>query len=99
MLFLSRAQPAMGKDTNGQPTLTLLCVDRIGQHAAEPWKLVWKGPAAVDFWRGHAGQLVAGTPLAVIAESMRTHSFGRMTEVTAKVVSLALVPGAQKVSP
>lgn len=93
MLFLSRTPPTMGKDTKGEPTLTLVCVDRIANHQVEPWKLVWKGQPATDFWRNHAAKLLPGTPLAVVTENMRTHNFGHMTEVTARVVLCALVEG------
>lgn len=96
MLFLSRTPPQLAKDAKGEPTLTLLCVDRIAHHATEPWKLIWKGQAATDFWRGHAAQLLPGTPLAVVAENMRTHAFGRMTEVTARVVLCSLVQPKEK---
>ena len=96
MLFLSRTPPSMAKDVKGEPTLTLLCVDRIANHQVEPWKLIWKGQAAVDFWRGHGKQLVPGTPLSVVTQNLRVHTFGRMAEITARVVSLALVPVTEK---
>lgn len=99
MLFLSRTPPSMAKDAKGEPTLTLLCVDRIANHQVEPWKLVWKGQAAVDFWRGHAAQLLPGAPLAVVTENMRTHSFGRMSEITTRVVLCALVQPLSKQGP
>ena len=71
-------------------------VDRIANHQVEPWKLVWKGQAAVDFWRGHATQLQPGAPLAVVTQNMRVHTFGRMAEVTARVVLCALVQPKEK---
>lgn len=86
MLFLSRTTPSLSKDGKGEPTLTMLCVDRIANHQVEPWKLVWKGQAAVDFWHAHRAMLLPGTPLAVVADNLRTHHFGRMTEVTARVL-------------
>lgn len=95
MLFLSRTTPSMSKDAKGEPTLTMLCVDRIANRQVEPWKLVWKGQSATEFWRAHAAQLLPGTPLAVVTENMRTHNFGRMTEVSARVVLCALVEGAK----
>lgn len=96
MLFLSRTPPSMAKDAKGEPTLTLLCVDRIANHQVEPWKLVWKGQAAVDFWRGHAAQLQPGTPLAVVTQNMRVHTFGRMAEITARVALCSLVQPKDK---
>lgn len=96
MLFLSRTPPCMAKDGKGEPTLTLLCVDRIANHQVEPWKLVWKGQAAVDFHRAHAQQLVPGAPLSVVADNMRTRTFGHMAEVTARVVLCALVLATKK---
>lgn len=96
MLFLSRTPPSLSKDAKGEPTLTLLCVDRIANHQVEPWKLVWKGQAAVDFWRGQSAQLQPGTPLAVVTENLRVHTFGRMAEITARVVMCALVQPLNK---
>lgn len=99
MLFLSRTPPSMAKDAKGEPTLTMLCVDRIANHQVEPWKLVWKGQAAVDFWRSHSAHLQPGAALAVVAQNMRVHTFGRMAEVTARVVLCALVQPLNKQGP
>ena len=91
MLFLSRTRPSLSKDAKGEPTLTMLCVDRIANHQTEPWKLVWKGTSAVAFWRAHAAQLLPGTPLCVVCENMRTHHMGHLTEITARVLLCSLV--------
>lgn len=96
MLFLSRTPPSLSKDAKGEPTLTLLCVDRIANHQVEPWKLVWKGQAAVNFMRAHAQQLVPGAPLSVVTENLRTHTFGMRSEMSARVVLCALVQPLSK---
>lgn len=91
MLFLSRTQPSLTKDSRGEWSVTLLCVDRIANHQTEPWKLIWKGQDAANWLDANKARLTAGTPLAVITENIRTHTMGRITEITAKVTALALV--------
>jgi hypothetical protein len=96
MLFLSRTPPSMSKDTKGEPTVTLMCLDRIANHQVEPWALFWKGQEAADFWRANEQALQPGTPLSVTVENMRSHTAGRTVEITARVVSCQLAPPAHK---
>lgn len=90
MLFLSRTPPALTKDSKGEWTVTLLCVDRIANHQVEPWKLIWKGQQAANWLDSHKAHLTPGTPLAVITENIRTHTMGRITEITAKAFAVAV---------
>lgn len=85
MLFVNRTPVCLSQDTRGQDTLTIGCVDRIGPHAVEGWRLVWKGPAAADFYRAHRARLTAGTPIVATVSNLRAHAVGRITEITAKV--------------
>ena len=91
MLFLSRTPPSLTKDGRGDWSVTLLCVDRIANHQTEPWKLIWKGQNAANWLHTHKANLTPGAALAVITDNIRTHTMGRITEITAKVHALALV--------
>jgi len=90
MLFLSRTPPALNKDVRGQWVVTLLCVDRIANHQTEPWKLIWKGQQAADWLDLHRAKLQPGTPLAVVAENIRTRPVGAFSEISARVLLLAM---------
>ena len=92
MLFLSRGGVRLTKDSKGEPTLTLMCLDRIANYQVEPWALHWKGQAAADFWRTHEQQLQPGCPLQVVTENHRAHAAGRTIEITARVLSCSLAP-------
>lgn len=96
MVFLSRGGVRLTKDSEGEPTLTLMCLDRIANHQVEPWALFWKGQAAAEFWRAHEHKLQPGTPLNVTVENMRSHTAGRTVEITARVVSCQLAPAPEK---
>jgi hypothetical protein len=91
MLFLSRTPPALTKDSKGEWTVTLLCVDRIANHQVEPWKLIWKGQQAADWFDAHRARLLPGAVLCAVADNIRTHTMGRMTEITARASALWLV--------
>ncbi len=91
MLFLSRTAPTLTKDNRGEWTVTLLCVDRIANHQTEPWKLIWKGQQAADWFSAHLAKLQPGAVLCTVADNIPTHTMGRMTEVTARVSALWLV--------
>jgi hypothetical protein len=95
MLFLSRGGVRLTKDGKGEPTLTLMCLDRIANHQVEPWAIFWKGHAAAEFWRANEQKLQPGTAINVTVENMRSHAVGRSIEITARVVSCALVTPAQ----
>jgi hypothetical protein len=90
MLFLSKTPPALTKDSRGEWTVTLLCVDRIANHQTEPWKLIWKGQQAANWLDANRPKLQPGAVLRVGVENMRTHSVGRITEITAKVLGCAV---------
>ena len=96
MLFLSRGGVRLTKDSKGEPTLTLMCLDRIANHQVEPWAIFWKGEAAAEFWRANEQKLQPGTPMNVVVENMRSHAVGQSIEITARVVSCALAPVAPK---
>lgn len=91
ILFLSRTPPCLTKDSKGEWTVTLLCVDRIANHQVEPWRVIWKGQQAANWLDTHISQLTPGTPLAVITENLRTHNMGRFSEIIAKATAVALV--------
>lgn len=91
MLFLSRTPPALTKDNRGEWTVTLLCVDRIANHQVEPWKLIWKGQQAADWFDANKPKLQPGTVLCAVVDNIRTHTMGRMTEITARASALWLV--------
>jgi hypothetical protein len=96
MVFLSRGGARLTKDSKGEPTLTLMCLDRIANHKVEPWALFWNGAEATEFWHINEHRLQPGTPLNVVVENMRSHAAGRSIEITAHVVSLTLVPVTEK---
>ena len=90
MVFLSRGGVRLTRDSQGQPTLTLLAVARIANHQVEPWALFWKGADAAQFHAQHSAQLVAGTPLNVTVDNLRAHTAGRTVEITARVLRCEL---------
>ena len=95
MVFLSKGGARLTHFAQGTPTLTLLCVDRIGPHQVEPWALFWHGQAAADFYAQHRDKLLPGTPLTVCVERMRSHTTGRTVEISAHVTQLDFAPAAQ----
>lgn len=96
MVFLSRGGARLNKDSKGEPTVTLMCLDRIANHQVEPWVLFWKGQDAADFWQHNATKLQPGTPLNVTVENMRSHTAGRTVEITARVIGCELAPTPEK---
>ena len=98
MVFLSRGGVRLTKDSKGEPTVTLMCLDRIANHQVEPWALFWKGQEAADFWWANEQALQPGTPLSVTVENMRSHTAGRTVEITARVLSCQLAQPAHKVA-
>ena len=90
-LFLSKTPPALTKDSRGEWTVTLLCVDRIANHQTEPWKLIWKGQQAADWLDANRPKLQPGAVLCAVVDNIRTHTMGRMTEITARASALWLV--------
>lgn len=91
MLFLGRAPVTLAKDSRGEWTVTLLCVDRIANHQVEPLKLIWKGQQAADWFDANKPKLQPGAVLCAVADNIRTHTMGRMTEITARASALWLV--------
>lgn len=94
MLFLSKARPSAGKDSKGQFTLQFFAVDRIGPFLVEPWRLLWMGPQAQEFFeqQQQAG-FVPGTPLNVTCTHARAHVAGRAgAEIVAEVITCAVAP-------
>lgn len=87
MLFLARTSPTVSTTADGMFRLTMLAMDRIGLHQVEPWRLVWTGDKASEWWQAHRDQLTPGTPLQVVAHCARSYPAGRSgSEITAHVV-------------
>ncbi|PUE20328.1 hypothetical protein B9Z48_05260 [Limnohabitans sp. WS1] len=91
MLFLSRTPPTLTKDSKGEWTVTLLCVDRIATQQVESWRIFWKGQQAANWFDDNKTHLTPGTPLVFMTENLRTHTMGKFSEITAKATAVALV--------
>jgi hypothetical protein len=98
-LFMSHTKPLATRALDGTFALTLLAFDKIGPHQVEPWRITWSGPDAEAFWQDNAGQLVAGQPIHVSTNRLRTFTVAARNcgpEFVASAVKLHLAPTAQQ---
>lgn len=97
-LFLSKAQPLPTTAMDGMFSLTLLAYDRQGPHQVEPWRVVYSGPHAFEFWQQHKHLLKPGVPIAVHAERLRcaAQAMPRAPEFQVRATSITLAPFAHE---
>lgn len=70
-LYMSKARPLPTTALDGMFSLTLLAYDRLGPHQVEPWRVVYSGPLAHEFWQQYKDALKPGAPIVVHAERLR----------------------------
>ncbi len=73
-LYLSKQAPVASVAADGVFGLTMLAYDRIGHKQVEPWRLIWIGADARDFYQANRHLLEAGVPLDVTASVVRLMS-------------------------
>lgn len=91
-LFLSKTAPLATVAADGTFVLTMLAFDRIGAHQVEPWRITYSGLDAQHWWKCHQADLIAGTPLYVELDRIRTFSTPRGPEFQSSVVLILHEP-------
>lgn len=99
ILFLSKTPPTATVAADGVFGLTMLAYDRLGPHRVEPWRLIFTGPVAKEFWADHKASLTPGRPLYAELEHIRCVKLDapRVPEFQAMVMHMALAPTAQEI--
>ena len=100
-LYLARTAPLATHAQDGTFALTLLAMDRIGAHQVEPWRITYTGLGALLFWSTYQADLIAGQPIEVELDHVRTFSNGARggaPETHARVQRIALVPRAADIN-
>lgn len=92
ILILSKTRPQADHVAGGVFQLQLFCIDRMGPHQVEPWRLIWCGDDAARMWENHAKAFTPGTPLQVTAHRARAHVTGRAPEIHAYVITCQIAP-------
>lgn len=100
ILFLSKTPPVASKSLGDVFSLTMLAYDRIGTHKVEPWRIIFSGPAASEFWSSHQADLKPGQPIYIEAEHMRIAALKepRVSEFQVHAMHMALAPVARSKS-
>ena len=96
-LYLAKTRPQAGPASNGVFVLNMLAHDRISRWQTEPWRLIWSGPQAADWWAQWGSQCHAGTPLGVEARRLQVldgPACHARAEIMAQVISLRVLPTA-----
>ncbi len=93
-LFMSKAQPLPTTAADGMFSLSLLAYDRLGVHQVEPWRVIYSGPHAFDFWQTAKHALKPGAPIVVEAERLRcaAQPMPRVTEFQVHATRITLAP-------
>ena len=70
----SKTQPKATRAMDGTFTLMLFCFDRQGPHMVEPWRVIWSGPDACNYWQHFAHLFQPGVGLLMHLEQLRIFS-------------------------
>lgn len=99
-LFLSKTPPTAAQAADNTFGLTLLAYDRLGPHRVEPWRLIFTGPTAKQFWDVHKAALTPGQPVYVELENIRCVKLPepRVPEFQAMVMHISLAPRSNEIA-
>lgn len=98
-LFLAKEKPLATWSADGTFQLQMLAFDAIDHHRREPWRLLWAGQAAFDWWTDHGQHLQPGAALRVQATRIRAFNAARGPEIHAHVIDLGTAPGRSSNTP
>jgi hypothetical protein len=89
-LRLSKEPPLATWSADGTFQLQMLAYDFLTPCNTQPWRLLWAGQAACNWWTDHGQHLQPGTALRVEATHIRAHVATRGPEIHATVTYLTL---------
>lgn len=91
-LYMSKARPLPATALDDTFSLTLLAYDRLGPHQVEPWRVIYSGPLAHEFWQQHKDAIKPGTAITVHAERLRcaAQPMPRVTEFQVHATRITL---------
>lgn len=95
LYLAAKTKPLAKVADDGTFLLTLLAYNPIKTHTKDPWRLLWAGQAAFDFWRRNAAHLVPGVQLLVGVDLVRPFDgTGRQSgaEIHAAVSQIHITP-------
>ena len=95
-LYLAKKTKPLAKVADdGTFVLTLLAYNPIKSHTKDPWRLLWAGQAAQDWWQHHAADLVPGVQLLAGVDLVRPFDAGGRqfgAEIHAAVSTIHISP-------
>lgn len=100
ILFMSKTPPTAAVAADGVFNLTLLAYDRLGPQKVEPWRLIYSGERAREFWDFCEQRIQPGQPLHIDAERIRivTLPAPKVPEFQAHATRIQLAPLAHEVA-
>lgn len=100
ILFMSKTPPTAAVAADGVFNLTLLAYDRLGPQKVEPWRLIYSGERAREFWDFCEQRIQPGQPLHIEAERIRivTLPAPKVPEFQAHATRIQLAPLAHEVA-
>lgn len=99
ILFMSKTPPTAMKAADGVFSLTLLAYDRLAPQKVEPWRLIYSGDQAQEFWDFCEHEIKPGQPLHIEAERIRivTLPAPKVPEFQGHATRIQLAPMAHEV--
>lgn len=71
LYLANKTKPLAKVADDGTFVLTLLAYNPIKTHCKDPWRLLWAGQAAQDWWQRHSADLVPGVQLLAGVDQVR----------------------------